>query len=32
MAGLKEIKGYDDFVVNICVDDTEGEDRRCPET
>lgn len=25
MAGLKEIKGYDDFVVNICVDDTEGE-------
>lgn len=25
MAGLREIKGYDDFVVNICPDETEGE-------
>ena len=25
MSGLREIKGYDDFVVNICPDETEGE-------
>lgn len=27
MAGLKDIKGYDDYVVNICPDNTEGEVR-----
>jgi hypothetical protein len=25
MAGIKDIKGYDDFVINICPDNTEGE-------
>ena len=25
MAGLKKVKGYDNFVVNICPNDTEGE-------
>lgn len=25
MAGIKDIEGYDDFVINICPDGTEGE-------
>ena len=25
MSGLKEIKGYSDFVVNICPDNTAGD-------
>ena len=25
MSGIKDIKGYDDFVINICADNTEGE-------
>ena len=25
MAGLKEAKGYDNYVVNICPNNTEGE-------
>ena len=25
MAGLKQVKEYDEYVVNICPNDTEGE-------
>ena len=25
MAGLKQVKGYDEYVVNICPNDTDGE-------